>query len=245
MKEKRIQIAIIFIIVGFVLGFLFRSADYLNIENHSIFSRFKVQKINKEILSNDLEKILFQPEIIYSNDNYKVYSFNQGVNRIDLNFDMVDDYIFVSHINGADYYDYHIRADRDVYNFFINNERSELHLPSYWNIVTKEIPDKKIDQFDRDFVVLELLGCNGGGTLRIIQTSKNETLLVLIDENPNEKDGANTRVRFNIYKLQKSGEIAGSDYIFSFIEEVIGESRGCYIDMLGDKDIISAIEKVL
>lgn len=234
MKKKCTQLTIIFIIVGFVLGFLFGSMDYFNTENRLIFNSPKVQKIddatrgdnNKLVktliennpISDDLKKTLSKPKIIYSDDDYSVYSFNPGVNRIDLNFDMVDDYIFVSHINGADYYDYHIRADRDIYNFFINNDRSESHLPSYWNIITKEMPDKKIDQFDRDFVVLELLGCNGGDVLRIVQTNKNETFLVLVDENSNEKNGANTRVRFNIYKLQKSGKIAGSDYIFSFIK---------------------------
>lgn len=194
------------------------------------------------IPNKDTEEISTLPTIKYSDDNYKIYSFNSGINRLDLNFDKKDDYIFVSHINGADYYDYHVTADRDVYNFFIDNKR-EAPLSSYWNIITKEISNKKIDQFERDFVVQELLGCNGGGTLRLVQTRKNETLLVLINENIKEKDKNNTSVVFNIYKLKKSGNIAGSDYLFSFIKEVVGDSKGCGVEKLGDKDIISVIQK--
>lgn len=200
---------------------------------------------NDNKLSNNIKEnleILSRPTIVYSDDNYKIYSFNPGINHLDLNFDKVDDYIFVSHINGADYYDYHTLADRDVYNFFIDNKRGA-PLSSYWNIITKEIPNKKIDQFERDFVILDLLGCNGGDLLRLVQTNNKETLLVLIDENSNEKDGSNTRVKFNIYKLKKSGEITGSDYIFSFVKTVVGESRGCGIYELGDKDIVAAIQK--
>jgi len=214
----------------------------------SISGKTKVLSNENGLATSSLNQVVseqskLQPIIIYKDDNYKVYSFKPGINRLDLNFDGLEDYVFVSHINGADYYDYHVLADKDVYNFFIDNERDDLNLPSYWNIVTKEISNKKIYQFERDFLIPELLGCNGGGTLRLVQTKKNETLLVLIDENPKEKDGCNTRVRFNIYKLYMSGNIAGSDYIFSFVKEVVGESRGNGIGGLGDKDIISAIQK--
>ncbi len=221
---------------------LLSGCGFNNISNTLSSEIGNVSGVSKEDNKNS-EEILTLPTIIYSDDSYKVYSFNKGINGLDLNFDLIDDYIFVSHINGADYYDYHVTADRDIYNFFINHKRNA-PLSSYWNIITKEMPGKKIDQFERDFVVQELLGCNGGGTLRIVQTKNNETLLVLIDENPKEEDGCNTRVRFNIYKLRTSGSIAGSDYIFSFVKEVVGESRGNSIEELGDKDIVSAIKKV-
>lgn len=211
-----------------------------------IFSNTPKLNIDSNVVNNKpndgIEISSLKPTLINSNYDYKVYSFNSGINRLDLNFDGLDDYIFVSHINGADYYDYHILADRDVYNFFIDNERGG-NLSSYWNIVTKEIPNKKIDEFERDFIIEELLGCNGGSILRIVQTNNNETLLVVINENPNEEYGNNTRVRFNIFKLKKSGEINGSDYIFSPINSFIGESRGCGIEKLGDKDLINAIKK--
>lgn len=229
------KILAIIISALFIIILLLKITDYKLCLKNQTFDQ-------KGELNNDIAKNSFQPIIIYNNDNYKVYSFNSGINRLDLNFDGLEDYIFVSHINGADYYDYHTTADRDIYNFYINNKR-EAPLSSYWNIITKEIPNKKIVDFERDFVVPELLGCNGGGTLRIAQTVKKETLLILISNNQKEEDGSNTSVIFNIYKLNKSGNIAGSDYIFSFVKEVIGDSKGCGVLELGDKDIISAIQK--
>jgi len=56
----------------------------------------------------------------YEDDDAKIYSFSQGLNNIDLNFDGLDDAVFVSHIIGADYYDYHVFFDRDIYSFYIN-----------------------------------------------------------------------------------------------------------------------------
>ncbi|MCK5510975.1 hypothetical protein KAI65_05565 [Candidatus Parcubacteria bacterium] len=198
---------------------------------------------NNNILTAITEESSSQPKIIFSDDNCKVYSFNSGINRLDLNFDKIDDYIFVSHINGADYYDYHTIADRDIFNFFIRNERDG-NLQSYWNIVTREEVGKKIDKFDRDFVISELLGCNGGGTLRLVQTKKSETFLILIDKNTEEKDGSDIKARYNIYKLKKSGKISGSDYIFSFVKEIIGNSSGCGIETLGDKGIVDVVKEI-
>lgn len=132
-----------------------------------------------------------QPILTYSDDNFKIYSFNAGGNNLDLDFDGVDDYVFVSHITGADYYDYHTNANMDIYNFFINY--TNLDSQNSWNIITKEIPNKQIIDFDRDFAITELMGCNGGGVLRIAQT-KNETFLITAKENTKEKDGANTEL---------------------------------------------------
>jgi uncharacterized protein YceK len=182
------------------------------------------------------------PILTYSDDNFKIYSFNAGDNALDLNFDGVDDYVFVSHITGADYYDYHTNANMDIYNFFINYANPDL--PNSWNMVTKEIPNKKIINFDKDFTTTELMGCNGGSVLRIAQT-KNETFLIAAKENRGEKDGANTRVLFSIYKLKTSGNLKGSDYIFSLVKDVVGESRGCYIKELTDKDIVGALQKIM
>ena len=235
---------IIFIIgLSFVAILIFRTAKLNNdffsqdcdIENLSLHSN---NKTNETTTETSLQSIL-----ILSDNNYKVYSFTPGINYLDLNFDKIDDYIFMSHISGIDYYDYHTLSQRNIYNFFINNKEDNSNLPNYWSIVTKEIPNKRIDEFERNFSALESLGCNGGEALRLIQT-KEETFLALIDENPKEKDHSNTRVRYAIYKLKKSGNLAGSDYIFSFIDEVIGKSRGCGIDGLGDKDIIYAIQKI-
>ena len=68
--------------------------------------------------------------------------------------------------------------------------------------------------------------------------------LILIDENPEEKDGSNTRARYNIYKLKKSGKTSGSDYIFSFVREIIGNSGGCGIGALGDEGIIDVVKEI-
>ena len=60
----------------------------------------------------DPETFLYQHAFIIL-DVVKIYSFSQGLNNIDLNFDGLDDAVFVSHIIGADYYDYHVVFDRD------------------------------------------------------------------------------------------------------------------------------------
>lgn len=183
-----------------------------------------------------------QPILTQSDDIFKIYSFNDGGNNLDLDFDGVDDYIFVSHITGADYYDYHTNANRDIYSFYINYANPEA--PNSFNIITKEIPNKKIVDFDRDFDVQEPMACNGGNILRIAQT-KNETFLVIAKENPGEEDGTKTRVLFSIYKLKLAGNLMGSDYIFSLVKDVVGESSGCRIEDLANKDIISALQKTV
>jgi len=219
------QLLIVIVLTALLIGSFFI---------YSFFGNNKSSILNSESIKTSSTIQTLVP--IRDYENYRVFSFNPGINHLDLNFDGIEDNIFVSHINGADYFDYHIDANRDIYNFFINNQ-------SYWNIVTKEALNKKIDVFERDFVVKDLLACNGGNILRIVQTKNNETLLVFIEENTDEKDGANTRVKFSIYKLKMSGEIAGSDYIFSLIKRVIGTSVGCHIDKLGDADLIDAIKE--
>lgn len=183
-----------------------------------------------------------QPILTQSDDIFKIYSFNAGGNNLDLDFDGVDDYIFVSHISGADYYDYHTNANRDIHSFYINYANPEA--PNSFNIITKEISNKKIVDFDRDFDIQEPMACNGGSILRIAQT-KNETFLVIAKENPGEEDGAKTRVLFSIYKLKLAGNLRGSDYIFSLVKDVVGESRGCRIEDLANKDIINALQKTV
>ncbi len=190
----------------------------------------------------DLEITSSGPKITYSDDFFIIYSFSDGSNSLDLNFNGTDDYIFVSHITGADYYDYHINANRDIYSFFINYANPES--PNSWNIITKEVSDKKIIDFDRDFVITEPMGCNGGRVLRIVQT-KDETFLIIAGKNPGEKDGADIRVMFDIYKLKSSGKLRGSDYIFSFIDSIVGESRGCGIEKLANKDISNIIQEII
>lgn len=181
-----------------------------------------------------------EPNLVYSDDTFKMYSFNSGGSFIDLNFDGVDDYVFMSHITGADYYDYHTNANRDIYNFFINYNNSE-ELNSF-NLVTKEVLDEKIINFDRDFVVADLMGCNSGGVLRVVK-AQDETFLITAKENPGEVDGANVKVLFNVYILNRSGELRGSDYMFSLLNSVAGQSRGCGIQNLFDKDIISILNE--
>ena len=184
----------------------------------------------------------YSPQLVLKNDNYKVYRFSQGLNHLDLNNDGYNDNVFVSHIVGADYYDYHINANTDIYNFYINHP-SFSGFDGHWKLVTKESPGKQIDKFERDFSTLEEMGCNGGSALRIVQTKNNETLLALIDENSGEEDGCNTRVIFSIFILKKSGNLVGSDYIFSHVKDVVGQTRGQCISYLGDKDIEYAIEQ--
>lgn len=182
-----------------------------------------------------------KPILTYNDSSFEIYSFGPGGNNLDLNFDGIDDYIFVSHITGADYYDYHTNANKDIYNFYINYANTEQ--PNSFNIVTKEIPNKKIFDFERDFVIAEQMGCNGGQVLRVAKT-KNETFIIIASENQGEKDGANTRAIFNIYKLGLSGEIRGSDNIFKFVKSIVGESVGCGVEELMNKDIVGILKKV-
>ncbi len=235
---------IIFILTILVIIFIIlKFNDGLIIKN--CFVEEKKQE-EKEILKKEVKKkeSLLTPIEICADDDYKVYSFRSGLNIIDLNFDGVKDNVFVSHICGADYYDYHVVSDRDVYNFFIFN-KNYYNDPGSWNIVTKENPNKKIDKFKRSFSVSELLGCNGGDVLRIVQTKSKETFLVLSHASDNKSDGCKISVVFDIYKLKKTGHIAGSDYIFSFVKNVVGESHGSGVGATADKDILGVIRKVL
>lgn len=116
--------------------------------------------------------------------------------------------------------------------------------PNTWNIVTKEAADKTIIDFDRDFVITEPMACNGGKVLRVAQ-AKDETFLIIAEKNPGEEDDANIRILFNVYQLKKSGNLVGSDYIFSLVDTVIGESRGCGVEKLVDKDIVGVIHEII
>lgn len=170
-------------------------------------------------------------------DKIKIYSFAPGNNYIDLNFDGTDDNVFVSHIVGADYYDYHTNANTDVYNFFIKKS-------SNWNIVTKENKDKKILDFERDFLISEIMGCNGGKVLKIAQTN-NKTFLIITKNNNKEPDQSKTKAIFSIYELKESGDLIGSDYIFVFIKDVFGSIPGCGIDDLSNQEILEVIKNNL
>jgi len=167
-------------------------------------------------------------------DKTKIYSFAPGNNYIDLNFDGADDNVFVSHIVGADYYDYHTNANTDVYNFFIKKS-------SNWNIITKENMDKKILDFERDFLISEIMGCNGGKVLKIAQTN-NKTFLIITKNNNKEPDQSKTKAIFSIYELKESGDLIGSDYIFVFIKDVFGSIPGCGIDDLSNQEILEVIK---
>lgn len=212
-----------------------------NINNSRIETDINPQ--NKYQSSDNTNETKFDPILVLSDFNYKVYSFKPGLNYLDLNFDNLIDNIYVSHIEGTDYYGYRLTANADIYNFFINR-KIDISEDNYWNIVTKEVPGKKIDLYERDFFVPTIMGCNSGKSLRIVQTKNRETLLVLIERNKNNTDPCNSNVKFNIYKLIMSGNLNKSDYIFSFIHEVMGKSNGSEIDILGDQDIIKAIEEI-
>jgi len=177
----------------------------------------------------------------YEDDDAKIYSFSQGLNNVDLNFDGLDDAVFVSHIIGADYYDYHVFFDRDIYSFYINNQRTEPN-SDYWSLVTREIIGKKIGDFDKDFVVPEILGCNGGGLLRLAKIN-NVTYLLLISpvENNNKSD---MNVKVEIYKLTLSGNLRGSDYIFSYVDTFISKDADCGIESIYEAEIPNIVKFV-
>jgi len=195
----------------------------------------KTSEVNTEIEKE--YQVLSSVNAEYEDDVAKIYYFSQGLNNIDLNFDGLDDAVFVSHITGADYYDYHVFFDRDIYSFYINNKRTE---PSsdYWSLVTKEIPDKKIGDFDKDFVVPEILGCNGGGLLRLAKIN-NTTYLLLVSPVENN-DGM--KIKVEIYKLGLSGEVRGSDYIFSYVDTFISKETGCGIENIYNKETPNIVE---
>lgn len=184
----------------------------------------------------ELKEISAKVLLDQENDNIKIYSFAPGNNFIDLNFDGFDDNVFVSHIVGADYYDYHTNANTDIYNFFIQKDNS-------WNIVTKEDKNKKILEFERDFLISEIMGCNGGKVLKIAQTN-NQTFLIIVKNNNKAIDQSKTTAIFSIYELKESGELRGSDYIFVFIKDVFGSISGCGIDDLSNQEILETIEKI-
>ncbi len=197
----------------------------------------RVSEINTEV-KNDYQA----PSSInleYEDDDAKIYSFSQGLNNIDLNSDGLDDAVFVSHITGADYYDYHVFYDRDIYSFYINNKRTEPN-SDYWSLVTREITGKKIGDFDKDFVVPEILGCNGGGLLRLAKINNlNYLLLISPVENDNKSD---MNVQVEIYKLTLSGNLRGSDYIFSYVDTFISKDADCGIESIYEAEIPNIVE---
>ena len=176
MTEK-INKKYLLIFIGLIVLFFITSLGYYLINQKKDIQNKPEQFESAETSS----KALLEQE----NDKIKIYSFAPGNNYIDLNFDGTDDNVFVSHIVGADYYDYHTNANTDVYNFFIKKS-------SNWNIITKENKDKKILDFERDFLISEIMGCNGGKILKIAQTN-NRTFLIITKNNNKEPDQSKTK----------------------------------------------------
>lgn len=198
------------------------------------------QNQDKQVLDNtkevELKKINTKALLDQENDKIKIYSFVPGNNFIDLNFDGLDDNVFVSHIVGADYYDYHTNANTDIYNFFVQEGDG-------WNIVTKEDKNKKILDFERDFLISEIMGCTGGKVLKIVQTN-NQTFLIIAKNNNKAIDRSKTTVIFSVYELKESGELRGSDYIFVFTKDILGSISGCGVDDLTNQEILEVVKKI-
>ncbi len=224
-NKKYISI-FVYLIVLLIIAFF---GYYITNQNQEKQTADNIKEVELKEINT---KVLLDQE----NDNIKIYSFAPGNNFIDLNFDGFDDNVFVSHIVGADYYDYHTNANTDVYNFFIQEGNS-------WNIVTKEDKNKKILDFERDFLISEIMGCSGGKVLKIAQTN-NQTFLIIVKNNNKAIDQSKTTAIFSIYELKESGELRGSDYIFVFIKDVFGSISGCGIDDLSNQEILETIEKI-
>lgn len=225
MINKKYVLIFVYLIILLIITFF---GYYITNQNRG-------RQITKDTKEFELREINTKTLLDQKNDNVKIYSFAPGNNFIDLNFDGLDDNVFVSHIVGADYYDYHTNANTDIYNFFIQKDNS-------WNIVTKEDKNKKILEFERDFLISEIMGCNGGKVLKIAQTN-NKTFLIITRNNNKEPSQSKTKAIFSIYELKESGNLRGSDYIFVFIKDVLGSISGCGVDDLTNQEILEIVEK--
>ena len=183
------------------------------------------------------------PELVYDEGKYKVYAFNNNLQGIDLNSDGITDVVIKSRIIGADYYSAHEVSERDVYSFYIDRAE-DTPGQEYFNIVTKESLGGKIGDFDRDFVMrnLGVPACNAGETLRIVFNNEASSTVLAIVKMENG-DSFENYANFELYKLKKSGNVYGSDYIFSYVKTVRSRYASCDLEQFANVDVVTAVKE--
>jgi len=192
--------------------------------------------------------------LVYQDVEYEVYSFNNNMNVIDLNFDGISDVVIKSLINGTDYHDWHELAEKNVYTFYIDRADGA---EEYWNIVSKEIAGNQIEKFDRDFVLSGsgIQACNyaesmgmlfnfygyKGEDLRVVLNGRDETILALITVE--EKNDTKNYINYELYKLVPSGHVLGSDYIFSYINTIRIGYDSCDLKSVINDGVVNATKQ--
>lgn len=182
-------------------------------------------------------------ELVYNEGKYKVYAFNNSMQGIDLNSDGITDVVIKSRIIGADYYSAREVSERDVYSFYIDRAE-DTPGQEYYNIVTKESLVGKIGEFDRDFVMrnLGVPACNAGETLRIVFNNEAYSTVLAIVKMENG-DSFKNYANFELYKLKKSGNVSGSDYIFSYLKTVRSRYASCDLEQFANIDVVTAVKE--
>ena len=183
------------------------------------------------------------PELVYNEGKYKVYAFNNSMQGIDLNSDGITDVVIKSRIIGADYYSAREVSERDVYSFYIDRAE-DTPGQEYYNIITKESLGGKIGEFDRDFVMrnLGVPACNAGEALRIVFNNEASSTVLAIVKMENG-DSFKNYANFELYKLKKSGNVSGSDYIFSYLKTVRSRYASCDLEQFANVDVVTAVKE--
>jgi hypothetical protein len=217
-----------------------KSLQIATINNIASIAKERMERIETEP-DDDYSSIEAYP--VYRDDSYRVFAFYNNINVIDLNFDGVPDAVLRSHINGLDYYGAKEISDRNIYGFYIYKPADMPGMIDYWNVVTKEEPGKKIDEFDRDFMVpdMDIPTCTAGKAIRVVFTNQANTLLVET-EMENEADSENY-ANFKIYKLTKTGHIVSPDYIFSHVATIRSKYASCDLEKFANEDIVIAVKE--
>ncbi len=254
-KNKAIVLlasAVLLIVLGLVAYFIVIFNDRIKVQSEEIESLKSAVPIKEEVSKEQKEKVTADREdpdsrikatSVYWDEDYRVYAFNNSINAIDLDFDTIPDVVLKSNIQGKDYYKDYEASKIEVYGFYIEKIDTSPVLSDYYNVVTKEIPDKKIGEFERDFVTrnLHYPVCAGGEAIRVVLNKKGDTILVKIKmEN---KNGIRNYANFELYKLKKSGGTPDSDYIFSYIKAIRSRYASCDLEKFANVDVVTAIKE--
>lgn len=246
-KKENILLIAILLSVFFGVSLFFYAQEIWHrkqkVNELEIQKNEKSQEVKQEVKPSQI-----YPTIVYSDEHYKVYSFDGYISVLDINFDNIPDVITKAQISGMDYHDWHEISEFYVYNFFIDKTLDMPNNEEYLNLVTKEVSGKKIEEFDRDFAIQYIKGaCNKNETLRLVTIDGVKTILVIIKTE--NKKGTNGDIKseqyanYELYELKSTGNRVGSDYIFSHLKTVRSKYASCDMDQFSNKNIVNIIKE--
>ena len=171
-------------------------------------------------------------------EEFKIISFKNGQNSIDLNSDGIRDTVFKSFRNNGV-----SPHSSDVYSFYIFKPKSEYNIYDLWTIAQIfENPDDIEEKNDIETVV-------GADCIlrdiRIAKTSDKKTYLIVADRDRKLSYADDEPVGFEIYKLKENDEsIPGwPDYYFEKSNSIKAKNEYCDVNEAMDKELVDVLNQ--